>query len=184
MDRQDNARSQIAEKIVKTDYEVSNIQISQLIIAKENNRLDKDGINKFLQHHEKREEVLSLLDMLNKQKNLLPDFIVLDCANKISFVEVKSRKKVTLASTEQKRAIKTLADKGYNCIIKNVQIPSSENMSDVEIEKTLREYGQIMKGNSKGVPISYLNFLKEDLQSKPYPNVSIWNLIVNLNKGG
>ena len=77
---------------------------------------------------------------------------------------------------------KILVEDNNNLKNKVNTLENDLDLSNEEIDKQLIDYGQIMKGNSEGKPIYYLNFLKEELQSKPHPNVSIWNLIVNLNK--
>jgi hypothetical protein len=181
MERKDNARGQIAEKIIKTDYEICNIKICPLIIAKMGNILNKEKLSVFLENHEKREDILSILEDLNTSHKLLPDFILIDASNKVFFVEVKSRSsKVTLSNTEERDAIKILADKGYKCLIKNVKIPTLNNMSEEEIEEQLKDYGKIMKGISNGKQLYYLNFIEEKFQSEPYSNVFIWDITVKL----
>ncbi len=174
-----NARWKLAEKIVQTDYEWDNIKIIRLMISKNGNELNAESIRNFLNDYEKKEEVISLLVEINKGYEL-PDFMIMDCANKLWFVEVKSMKgKVKLSQIDNGEAIKLLATAGYSCIIKNIRI---ENISESEIETTLNEYGDIMKGKAKGEPLYYLRFLEEKIQSLPYENVKIIDMTISLNK--
>ena len=83
MNKLDNARGQIAEKIIKTDYKIANIKIFYLMISKENNKLNIAGLSNFLQNYEKKEELLLILENINKQKQPLPDFICIDCSNRV-----------------------------------------------------------------------------------------------------
>lgn len=178
MDSRKDALWKTAEKIVLTDYAMDNIKLIRIMVAKEGNELNILGIRNFLKGYEKIEDLLLILEEINSQDKPLPDFICLDCSDKVFFVEVKNwSNKVTLSAIDEKEAIKTLADKGYMCIIRNVQISDSVNMSDEEIVKCQKEYGQIMKGNSKGKPVYSLSF-SERRQSQPYKNVYIFNMEV------
>jgi len=170
----------LAEKIVKQLYEIDNIKIMYLMIAKDHNMLNEQGLFIFLKNYPKNDELISLLKEINRQKKLLPDFILLDASNKVFFVEVKNwNKKVTLNKIDQKEAIKKLADNGFSTIIKNVTI-DYRNIPPEQINHFLDEYGSIMKGEVKGEQIYFFKIFSEERQRESYHNVSIWNLIVEI----
>jgi len=80
--------------------------------------LNLTGIKEFLRGFDEKRLVLNLLEKLNKEGFLLPDFIVIK-EDEIIFIEHKDTEKLKRSKSPQKQATQELVKNGFPCALMN-----------------------------------------------------------------